>query len=559
MRVAKLIFFILCLGHGLSGIAEMDTLGFVSPVKHTIQLTGNFMELRPNHFHAGLDIKSTQGVVGDPIHSIQDGYISRIKVQSGGYGNALYIDHPSGHTSVYAHLDEYIPEIAELLNSVQYKVESYEIDIYLPDSLIRVVQGQKIGTMGNSGRSFGPHLHFEIRESETEKPLNPELFGIGPEDTSAPVLQSLQIHSLSEEQEVVAKSIKYFNPKKKKYTLHQDTIIVNSKQVGLALEMFDRMDGSWNKNGIYGFQLRIDDKPHFAWKADEFSFDETRLINGFWDYESQHKHGQKVYLLYRLSCNPFSYYASDSNGLIELDTEKSREVEIIVIDAKKNRSTVKFFIKADTYRTMASDVLDCDSVYFNQSTDFKVSIPQGAFYSPNEVAYSEGHSMILGQQVKFLTINDPGTPIKKKIELKAPIPPGYDGKWIFATTDSKGRYLNFGGDTIGGSFVCRIDQLGTYYLLRDTEAPDIKVIQISKNLSKPWKFKVVDAFRDDGEANEIGYRGTINGAWIKLQYDKKNDLLIFDDKERLPSTGPISLEIEVWDHCHNIQKYTKSL
>ena len=537
----------------------MDTLGFVSPVKHTIQLTGNFMELRPNHFHAGLDIKSTKGVVGDPIHSIQDGYISRIKVQSGGYGNALYIDHPSGHTSVYAHLNEYIPEIGELLNSVQYDVESYEIDLYLPDSLIRVVRGQKIGTMGNSGRSFGPHLHFEIRESKTEKPLNPELFGIGPEDTSAPVLQSLQIHSLSEEQEVVAKSIKYFNPKKKKYTLHQDTIIVNSKQVGLALEMFDRMDGSWNKNGIYGFQLRVDDKPHFAWKADEFSFDETRLINGFWDYESQHKHGQKVYLLYRLSCNPFSYYASDSNGLIELDTNKSREVEIIVIDAKKNRSTVKFFIKADHYKTTASDVVDCDSVYFNQSTDFEVSIPKGAFYSPHEVAYSEGHSMILGQQVNFLTINDPGTPIKKKIELKAPIPADYDGKWIFATTDSRGRYLNFGGDTIDGHFVCRIDQLGTYYLLRDTEAPDIKVIQISRNLSKPWKFKVVDTFRDDGDANEIGYRGSINGDWIKLQYDKKNDLLIFDDKERLPSTGPISLEIEVWDHCQNIQQYTRSL
>ena len=165
------IFFtivsLLCLN-----VMAIDSLDFVAPVQHEIKLSGNFMELRTNHFHTGIDIKSSNGKTGDPILSIGEGYISRIKIQSGSYGQVLYIDHPNGYTSVYAHLEIFQDTLEQWIKDLQYDLQSYELDIYLPDSLFQVGKGEMIGRMGNTGRSFGPHLHFELWNDGY--PVNPK-------------------------------------------------------------------------------------------------------------------------------------------------------------------------------------------------------------------------------------------------------------------------------------------------------------------------------------------------------------------------------------------------
>ena len=538
-------------------IIGSDTLGFVSPVDHQIRLTGNFMELRTNHFHAGIDIKSSKGVAGDNVKSVHDGYISRIKVQTGGYGNVIYIDHPNGYTSVYAHLHEFTSEVQDFVQEVQYTTKAFEVDIYLPDSIFVVTQNASIGKMGNTGRSFGPHLHFELRETADELPVNPESMGIGPTDKIAPVLESLHLHSISSVGEITDKIIRYFKTKAPEYSMHESTIKVDAHRVGLGLQMYDRMDGSWNKNGVYGYQVKVDNKVAFSWKADKFSFDETRYINGFWDYERQWSHGQRVYLLYKQSCNSFSYYNSSGDGILDLSDGIARRVEIIVTDLHRNRSKVLFNIvgKADS---VAESSLRCDTLIELSNGPFEVAFHENAFFSPYDVKIQASKKNILGKECNAVTIGDSNTSVNGYFTISCPIPEGDPEKWTMVSQDSRGRNIHFGGDTIDGQFVAKVDQLGTFALYKDKKAPTIQKISLDPRSNKPWKFKVKDDLIDDGQTDEISYVASLNGQWLRMNYDKKNDLLSFSDFERLVSRKGTFL-LEVWDHCGNKASYLKQI
>jgi len=557
MSLSRLLLFVIMICGLAAQAKDIDSLGFVSPVDHQIRLTGNFMELRTNHFHAGIDIKSSKGVAGDNIRSVHNGHISRIKVQTGGYGNALYIDHTNGYTSVYAHLLEFSPAVQSYVHEIQYATQSFEVDIYLPDSLFSVQQSELIGKMGNTGRSFGPHLHFELRETAGELPVNPESLGIGPTDKVAPVLESLHLHSISSFGEITEKDVRYFKSKSPIYTPHENTIEINSKRVGLGLQMYDRMDGSWNKNGVYGYQVKVDNKILFSWKADKFSFDQTRYINGFWDYERQWSHGQKVYLLYKQSCNSFSYYNTAGDGILDLSDGVAKRVEIIVTDLHKNHSKVEFNIIGKTNNKRES-VIRCDSLINISSGQFDVSFHENAFYSPYEVKVESTTKQILGQSCQAVIIGDNTTSVNGYYTIKCQLPSGDPKRWTMVSQDSRGRYVHFGGDTLNGQFVAKVDQLGTFALYEDKEAPSIKVISFNPRSSAPWKFKVKDNLIDDGMTDEINYRATLDGQWLRMNYDKKNDVLIFSDFNRLTrKTG--TFQLEVWDHCGNKASYLKNI
>ena len=174
---------------------------FRSPVDHAIKLSGTFGELRPNHLHAGIDIKAKNGRVGQPLYAVADGFVSRINVRTGGYGNALYIDHPNGYTSVYAHLEKFPDEITDYIKEIQYKKQTFEIEIYPKDNHFNFLKGDVIGTLGLSGRSYGPHLHFEIRDTESEYPINPLLFGLDVEDRLRPKMHQLKLYRLNDKKE----------------------------------------------------------------------------------------------------------------------------------------------------------------------------------------------------------------------------------------------------------------------------------------------------------------------------------------------------------------------
>ncbi len=533
-----------------------DSLGFVSPVEHEIKLTGNFMELRTNHFHAGIDIKSSNGQVGDVIKSVHDGHVSRIKIQTGGYGNALYIDHPNGYTSVYAHLHQYAGPLAEFIKDIQYETESFEVDIYLPDSLFQFSKGEQLGLMGNSGRSFGPHLHFELRKTAQEEPVNPECLGIGPSDSRAPVLESLHLHYVGEEGEVQKKEVKYFKTKGPSYSLYDNEMIVSADRVGFGLQMYDRMDGSWNKNGVYSYEVKVDGSTVFSWKADKFSFNETRYINAFWDYERQWNHGQKVYLMYRQACNPFSYYDTQTDGIVDLSDGQSRAIEIKVADLHKNESIIQFKIAGEAPLKRPANHVSCDSTIQRTIGSYTVSMPQNAFYAPTQLTMTTGKVKVDNQQCEAITIGESITSVNGYYQISCDIPSSDIDSYTFVSKDKKGRWVHFGGDTIGGKFVGQVDQLGTFALYKDDIVPSIDVISCSTSYSSSWKFRITDNLIDDGYAQELNYRASVNGSWIRMTFDKKNDLLLFSDFSDLPQK-PFVLQIDVWDHCKNVTTYTK--
>jgi len=555
MKFRILLYFVLFINVSLSA---NDTLGFVSPVDHQIRLTGNFMELRPNHFHAGIDIKSSKGVPGDLVRATQDGYISRIRITSGSYGNALYIDHPNGFTSVYAHLESFIPEVKEYLSEVQYEVQSFEVDIYLPDSLLVVKKSQEIGKMGNSGRSFGPHLHFEIRETKTEMPRNPEELGIGPEDNKPPSLQSLYVYGLGENNELLDTDIRYFKSSGADPQLHSKLVETENDKVGLGLQMFDTMNGSSNKNGVYGYKVFVDNNLSYAWEAEVFSFSDNKKINGFIDFQKQKALGLKVYLLYKQFCNALNDN-SNGDGVIYLDEGQTKEIRIEVYDLYNNHAHLEFNLKRKGNKIQNKiDNLDCSEHIELKDGIFSVDFLPESFFTPVKLEIRSGKEEVLGQSCHSISIAHPHIAVNKYFKISCPIPVDYDQNWTFISTDSKGRFLNFGADTVDNKMVCWADQLGKYFVYSDRTAPTAKIINLEASMKRPWKIQIKDNLNPDGRVNNLVYKATVNGQWILMKYDLKNDMLIFDDFEKIPSL-PIDFQLVVSDDSGNTKTLKKTI
>ena len=257
---------------------------FISPVDHKITLSGNFGELRSNHFHSGLDIK-TQQRTGLKVKASANGFVSRIKVSHFGYGKALYITHPNGYTTVYAHLQKFSPEIEAYVKKQQYEKESYEIEVFPKAEDLLILKDTLVAYSGNSGGSGGPHLHFEIRDKQ-ERPMNPMLFGINIKDSSNPIVKSIYVYPLDKNSFVNSSNTKQkirLTPLKNgDYNTENINAIGN---IGFAINAFDRQDLAANSNGVYNIQTYINGSRNFEIDFKRFSFDETKHINQLIDYE----------------------------------------------------------------------------------------------------------------------------------------------------------------------------------------------------------------------------------------------------------------------------------
>ncbi len=322
---------------------------FDLPLDRTIYLSGTFGELRPGHFHAGIDIKSINGRPGEKILSSAGGYVARIKVSPYGYGNALYIAHPNGYTTVYAHLDRFTPEIAEYVKQKQYELKRFAVDLYPRADQFKVSKGGHIGYLGNSGGSYGPHLHFEIRRTSDQVPINPLLHGIPVNDSRKPVIDGIMIYYLNSSNEPIY-SIQYepIEVSPGKYTL-PDTLIEGAWRIGVGISTTDRMDQVSNKNGVYSIQLSVDETRQFGFRMQELSFSRTRYLNAHIDYAARLETRKYFNLCFPQSGNKLTIYEKDNeNGVIELFAGKPRSIRISVKDAAENESEVTFVALRDT-------------------------------------------------------------------------------------------------------------------------------------------------------------------------------------------------------------------
>ncbi len=530
---------------------------FRSPVGIPILLSGNFGELRSNHFHSGLDIK-TNGTINYRIYAIDQGYVSRINISHWGYGKAIYVDHPNGYTSVYAHLNHFPPKIEKLIREYQYKNKS-EIITYYPDSgQIQVSKGEVIAYSGNSGGSSGPHLHFEIRNTKSEHPINPQLFGFEIQDDKPPVINKLKVYSLSNSSVNKKCSDQEFKLKKNAntYQLLNDSIIRISGQFGLGVSTVDYYNKTYNKCGIYAMQVFIDQELIFDEKINELDFETSKNINVYKDYKSYLNKRESIHKAFIHPMNELSFYKRDlGNGVILFEDENLHKVQIIVADIKGNSCSLSFYVQNST-QIICNDVNKLSIVdygfkhVFSEDSNWLVSYDSTTFYENFPLNLSVDNDDVIH-------IGSIEIPVREKFTIALKLNKShkeFHNKMLLAHLDNNGRIKNRKGKVNDNWLSAKVNHMGDFKVLLDTTPPVIKPInQLDKSkLNHVLKFKVTDNLSGVEE-----YQVLMNGNWVLSNYNYKTaQLSIPLNNYANLSTGKYNCEIIVKDERENETRHS---
>lgn len=542
---------------------------FRSPVDHDIKLSGTFGELRPNHFHAGIDIKSKSGKTGQNIYAVAEGTVSRINIKSSGYGNALYINHPNGYTSVYAHLEKFPQEITDYMKAQQYLDENSETEHYPPAGKFQFQSGEVIGTLGLSGRSYGPHLHFEIRETESEIPINPLLFGLKVVDKIRPDLRAIKIYGLDAQMnELVSKQY----PLRKngaQYKTSKDTLAINAWQIGLALKAYDQMNGASNLNGIYALEMYVADSLYFGFNMDAISFDETRYINAHLDYPERELNKSYFNRCFRLPGNQLSIYQSkENNGVIDLSDTKATHIRYVITDMNKNTSELQFWVKKtkkdpDVESTSYQYLLYHDKDNQIAQREFKLFFAKGALYRNLELQFLTSVDSSYNIYSKVYHVHNFLTPLHKYFEIGIKpnkVLANYREKAFIGYCGKNQNYVNCGGQWNGEWLETKTSQLGNFCILLDTIPPNIEPIRFSKNLKgySSISFKITDNFEIGKGGKSISYEAYIDDQWILMKYNGKKETITYRFDEYL-QPGTHAFKLNVTDALGNTAAFIKTI
>lgn len=536
---------------------------FTSPLNRDFKLSGTFGELRNNHFHGGLDIKSKTGTDGEPIYTVGDGYISRIRVEASGYGNVVYIDHPNGFTTVYAHLEKFVPHLQEFIKAKQYESESFEVDLNLDPSLFPLQQGDQIGFMGNTGASGGTHLHFEVRHTANQTPINPLHFGYHVIDNIPPVIQQLIVYELDSADQVLNKMI--LTPKKLSSGRYGfDKVIESaSPKLAFAVRTYDGQDGTSNQNGVYGIEFKIDNEPSFAFQLDEISFDQTRYLNAHIDYQHKSKAGTFFHRCHALEGNKLPiYYFGSEQGKVHVNSEIPRKVSVVAGDFKGNQSVLDFTIqKNNKLPPPASPVYpdanvgDPDKITIISQPGFQFVWPTGAFYEKTPLQIIADTEIAGDAYSHHYDVGPDNTPIHLYSDILIEglhVPQDMLEKAFIARCTPNGSVVNCGGKWVGNNLVTSVRQLGTYAIMADTIPPRINVVHFGQKMTG-WTrmaFRISDNFPAKEKARGLRYNAYVDGKWILFSHDAKSATITHHFDGSIPP-GEHQLVLEVIDDRGN--------
>ena len=329
----KLTFLFLFVSININSQSNYPKDYFSNPLNIELILNGTFGELRPSHFHSGIDFK-TKFKEGLDVYSSAEGYVSRISIKHGGFGKALYINHPNGYTTVYGHLKKFNKKIEDYIKRIQYEKKSYQIEHYLKQGTLKIDKNEKIAFSGNTGSSFGPHLHYEIRLTKNQKVLNPQLFGFDIKDTRKPTISSLFLYNLDNLNNI-SNPIK-LKIQKMNDSLYQSEKVFTSGTIGFGISGFDRQDLANNKNGIYKYSTYYNDKKIIDFNFESFSFEESIKIKTLIDYKYYINNKSRIIKLFKDKGNDLSIYLNNKSGYIDVENSPSIYT-IIVSDLKGNK------------------------------------------------------------------------------------------------------------------------------------------------------------------------------------------------------------------------------
>ena len=539
---------------------------YTDPVKIPIFLSGSFAELRSDHFHSGIDIK-TQSVIGIPVYTVADGFISRVVVSPTGFGKALYIDHPNGTTSVYGHLSQFTGEVEKYVKNIQYKKKSFRVDFPVPPDIFPVKQGNLIAKSGNSGSSGGPHLHLEIRNTKTEEPLNPLKYNFAITDKTAPKIFSVQITPLSETAHINYGTGKSNYPVvfyDKKYHLENNPIIPVYGEIGFAVETNDYFDGSLNKCGIYSLQMKIDGELYFSFQMDQFSFDESRFINSHIDYEeyinSKHRF-QKAWIEPGNKLGIYNYIRE--KGIFEVNDGNIHHIQFVLKDAFGNTSKLNFnieskFKKIEPSKENFIEIFKFDKTNRFANNELEIEIPKGSLYSNIKFQYKK-LSAPENFYSDFHVIHKNTVPLHKSADLRIKtknIPKPMQSKALLVSIDTvSGDFYAASGEFENGWVTSKFRTFGTYAVTVDTIPP--KVIPLSiKNENTLSELNRLRFKISDDLAGIEKIEGIIDDKWALFEYDPKSNLIThYFDAERFGFNKKHHILLTVSDYKENITTY----
>ena len=541
---------------------------FRPPLDIPLFLSGTFGELRSNHFHSGMDIR-TQEKPGFKVYAIADGYVSRVKIAPGGYGRALYITHPNGYVSVYGHLQEYEKKLNDYILSEQYRKKSYSVDLYFKKGQFPVKKGDIVALTGDSGRSGGPHLHFEIRDAKTQKPINPLLFGFKVEDKKSPFINILKIYPADNNSLINGhKSPVEIRTEWSKdlYKLKgNDTIDISGKAY-FGINTYDPFNGGKNKNGVYSIKMAVDSTQVYSHRMETFSFDETRYINSFMDYKEFSQKRRTIQKSFIQPNNRLSIYKDVINrGIIDFNDGEVHKITYDVSDVPGNKSTLEFWVKSDTTGIKKAAIIPSGTLFTFSGTNtfekegLKLTVPGKALYDTLYFKYGTSPAPEQGLS-KLYHLHYDYVPLQTWCSLKIPandIPERLTNKILIAKLDNKNNISSAGGEFENGSITAKIREFGDYFITADTIPPEIRPVNIKngKNISKQNTIKV----KITDELSGIkSYYPTLNGNWILMEYDVKNDMLIYRYDDLLKK-GKNIFQLKVTDEKGNISTYKANL
>ncbi|HMC01278.1 MAG TPA: M23 family metallopeptidase [Flavobacteriaceae bacterium] len=551
MRLFFFLFFLAPFFINAQNVYPQDY--FQNPLDVTLVLSGTFAELRANHFHSGLDIK-TQQRVGLNVYACADGYVSRIKVSHFGYGKALYITHPNGYTTVYAHLQKFTPEIEAYVKKQQYQKETYEIELFPNIQDLLVEKGEVVAYSGSSGGSSGPHLHFEIRD-KAERPMNPMLFGIDIKDTRRPNISSVYVYP--------ANDSSYVNNSTQRQKLRLiplstgDYSIENIEaygKIGFGIITKDRQDLAADRNGVANIQSFYNGSQIFEIDFSVFSFSETKHLNRLIDYGEYKTNKQRIQKLFVEPNNPLSMYKNiEYNGYITVEDSTNTVYKVRVKDYKNNDAWLTVTIKG----VKAQDVKPHEKyttpyyIYHDQATTLKeenvtVELFKDTFYDDFYVDFNvQNDTLTLGEDV---------IPVRKSFAINYDISNYADedkSKLYIAELVGYYKYPSYSRTTRKGNKLTTLTKyLGTYALTLDTIAPTIRPINFQ---NKKWlsKYRFLKVKIDDKLSGISNYRATVNGNWILMEYDYKTKTLTHDFNDDVITDTENNLKIIVTDNVGN--------
>ena len=529
------------------------------PLDIPVKLSGSFAELRSNHFHAGIDIK-TKGKEGYKIYAIDSGYVSRIQVSAGGYGKAIYITHSNGKTSVYAHLKRFSAKIEKIVKSIQYKNKSYSIAHFPKKNEILIDSRELIGLSGNTGSSSGPHLHYEIRDYKN-RPENPLKFKkIRVLDTIAPYLENLFYKRLSLNAKTLSLEDNY-NPFKKiklkkiSQNLYiSDTLSINGL-IGFGIQSEDKMNNSSNVYGLNKIITLLNNKPIFEIKFDKFTFKESRNINAYIDYHNYRKNKFKIQKLFIEGVNPLSMYNRElGNGSLNINSEFSENLYTIqLFDFNDNMTKIIIpikFIEGGLEVTKINNKPDfqilLNEIFEKKFNTTSLKITENTFYYNSNINISENNFE--------LTIDKDSFPLRKNITIKFSLDRFEDKvkeKLYIAKRKNNGQDLFVSSTIINDSLIAKTQYLGTYFISKDTVAPKVEILNIKPN---QWisdrKFLKIKIF--DNESGIKKYNGWINNKWILLEYEPKEKILTYNFDDMINTESKNNLKVKIEDNLGNI-------